>query len=104
MGVVEAEMMTAIWRMIDAGAAGVSKEEVLAVVVPPEHPEYRLRPAYAQGLERLSRRGWLNSFYDESGTLRYSPARPREALTSDVAWREGERASGGAEGHPHETE
>ena len=71
MNPVEAEMLTYIQRRIDEGAATVSEDEILAAVVPADHPEYRLRPAYRYGLTRLRRRRRLGAFPSRDGGMRY---------------------------------
>jgi hypothetical protein len=73
MGFVERRMMEAIIRLIEAEAAGVTEEQVLSAVIPPEHPEYRLRPSYAYGFRRLAIRGLLSAVRDQSGGWVYRP-------------------------------
>jgi hypothetical protein len=71
MNPVEAQMLDFIKRRLDEGATSVPASEILAAVVPKEHPEYRLRPAYKHGLDRLRRRGRVCAVVGPGGELRY---------------------------------
>jgi len=64
-------MLAYIKRRLEEGALSVAGAEVLAVVVPPDHPEFRERPAFRHGLDRLLRRGVINGVDDRSGTRHY---------------------------------
>lgn len=79
MGTIEAQIWKVLWAKMDSETSPVSAEELLSAVIPADHPEYRLLPAYKYAVERLARRGWLNGHQDTDGTIRYSPARPRNA-------------------------
>lgn len=71
MGIVEANMLAYIKGRLDAGMLSVSEAEIMEAVVPPDHPEFRMRPAYRHGLERLRRRHVINAVADQSGILHY---------------------------------
>ena len=53
-------MLAFIQARLDAGALSVTQDQVFAAVVPPYHPEFRLRPAYRYGLSRLQVRRVIN--------------------------------------------
>ena len=40
-------------------------------VLPSEHPEFRYRPAYRHGLDRLERRNEINAINDLNGIRHY---------------------------------
>jgi hypothetical protein len=71
MGPVEADMLAYIQRRLEQGALSVTEQEIMDAVVPHDHPEYRERPAYRYGLERLRRRHVINAVADQTGTLHY---------------------------------
>lgn len=71
MNSTEAEMLAYIRRRHAEGAESVSASEVMAAVVPPDHPEYRFRPAYKHGLDRLHRRHVILSTRVEGGEVWY---------------------------------
>jgi len=71
MGTVEANMLAYIKRRLDEGALSVSEAEIMDAVVPPDHPEYRSRPQYRHGLDRLRRRLVINAVLDPSGMWHY---------------------------------
>jgi len=71
MATVENEMLAYIQRKLTDGALSVTESEILDAVVPSAHPEYRSRPAYRYGLDRLRRRGLVNAIADQSGRLHY---------------------------------
>jgi hypothetical protein len=64
-------MLAYVQRRIDEGAATIPEDEILAAVVPLDHQEYRLRPAYRYGLMRLRRRHLLGAFEGRDGVMRY---------------------------------
>ena len=80
MGPVEANMLAYIQRRLEQGALSVTEREIMDAVVPHDHPEYRERPAYRYGLERLKRRLVINSIADKTGTLHYFIGNPSAAL------------------------
>ena len=57
-------MLAFIQARLDAGALSVTQDQVFAAVVPPNHPEFRLRPAYRYGLSRLQVRRVINAVDD----------------------------------------
>ena len=68
---VESRMLAYIQQRISAGAPAVPESEVMNAVIPPQHPEYRYRPAYRHGLERLLRRHKINGRMDSKGESHY---------------------------------
>lgn len=46
-------------------------QEIMDAVVPPDHPEFRERPAYRYGIERLLRRHLINAVHDREGKRHY---------------------------------
>jgi hypothetical protein len=71
MNPVEAEMLAFIKRRLDEGATSLPASEILAAILPKDHPEYRLRPAYKYGLDRLRRRRRICAVVGRGGELRY---------------------------------
>jgi hypothetical protein len=71
MGKVEAEMLDYIKMRLNAGVLSVSKTEIMSAVIPQDHPEFRSRPAYMHGLERLRRRHVINAVDDVNGMTHY---------------------------------
>jgi hypothetical protein len=71
MGKVESEMFAYIKRCLEAGRLSVPAREIVDAVVPPEQPEFRYRPAYRYGLERLHVRGVINAVDAPDGTRHY---------------------------------
>jgi hypothetical protein len=71
MNPVGAQMLDFIKRRLDEDATSVPASEILAAVVPKDHPEYRLRPAYKHGLERLRRRRRVGAVVGRGGELRF---------------------------------
>jgi hypothetical protein len=71
MNSVEADMLGYIKRCLDAGRLSVPAAEILDAVVPREHPEWRYRPGYRHGLERLQRRRVINAVDASDGTRHY---------------------------------
>lgn len=71
MGKVESDILAYIKRRLEAGALSVSEAEIMEAVVPPDNPEFRLRPAYRYGLDRLRRRRVINAIADPAGRLHY---------------------------------
>ena len=90
MGSVETAMLNYITQRLEQGALGVTESEIMAVIIPPNHQEYRLRPAYRYGLDRLRVRRVINaaSGIRENGKLHYfigdyPSAELREFLSTD---------------------
>jgi hypothetical protein len=71
MGTVESEMLAYLERCLAEGRHSVPAREIVDAVVPAEHPEWRHRPAYRHGLERLHRRLVINAVDAPDGTRHY---------------------------------
>ena len=71
MGPVESRMLAYLKARLENGALSVSGEEIMDAVVPSDHPEFRERPAYRYGLERLHVRGVINAVDDRAGRTHY---------------------------------
>ena len=71
MGPVESNMLAYLRRRLEEGALSVTGAEIMDAVIPPDHSEYKERPAYRYGLERLLRRHVINALPDQTGTLHY---------------------------------
>ena len=71
MGPVESEMLAYIERCLAAGRLSVPAREIVDAVVPPEHPDWRHRPAYRYGLDRLLTRHVVNAVDAPDGTRHY---------------------------------
>lgn len=71
MGPVETQMLRFIEGRLAEGSLSVSEEDILAAVVPTDHPEYRDRPSYRHGLDRLLRRHVINAVRDPRGRNHY---------------------------------
>jgi hypothetical protein len=71
MGTVESKMLAYIKARLEEGTLAVPATEVMDAVVPPDHPEFRERPAYRHGLERLHRRKVINAVDDRDGQRHY---------------------------------
>jgi hypothetical protein len=71
MGPVESNMLAYLRRRLEEGALSVTGAEIMDAVIPPDHPEYKERPAYRYGLERLLRRHVINAVADQTGTPHY---------------------------------
>ena len=71
MGPVETKMLSYIENRLREGALSVPEAEIMSAVVPHEHPEYRNRPAYRHGLDRLLRRHVINAVDALGGTRHY---------------------------------
>jgi hypothetical protein len=71
MGPVESNMLAYIKRRLKEGELSVTGAEIMDAVIPSDHPEFRERPAYRYGLERLRRRHVINVIADQAGTLHY---------------------------------
>ena len=71
MGPVESKMLAYIERRLGEGALSVSAAEIMDAVVPPEYPEFRYRPAYRHGLDRMLRRHVINGIDGRDGTRHY---------------------------------
>jgi len=64
-------MLAYLKSRLEGGALSVSGVEILDAVVPTDHPEFRERPAYRYGLDRLLRRLVINAVDDRSGKTHY---------------------------------
>jgi hypothetical protein len=73
-------MMRAIFRLIEAGAEVVTKEQALSASVPPEHPELSSRAPFAYAFDRLNRRRLLTWCKSSDGTWGVRPVIKREDL------------------------
>lgn len=71
MGTVESEMLAFIEGRLAEGRLSVPAAEIIDAVVPPDHPDWRYRPAYRHGLERLHRRLVINAIDAPDGTRHY---------------------------------
>jgi hypothetical protein len=71
MGPVESEMLSYIQRCLGQGRLSVPATEIMNAVVPADHPEWRHRPAYRHGLDRLLRRHFVNATDAPDGTRHY---------------------------------
>ncbi|CAN5473543.1 hypothetical protein BH09PLA1_BH09PLA1_05720 [soil metagenome] len=71
MGTVESEMLAYIERRLADGRLSVPATEIINAVGPPDHPDWRYRPAYRHGLERLHRRLVINAVDAPDGTRHY---------------------------------
>jgi hypothetical protein len=71
MGPVESNMLAYIERRLEEGELSVTRVEIMDAVIPRDHPEFRERPAYRYGLERLLRRRVINAVVDRTGTVHY---------------------------------
>jgi hypothetical protein len=71
MGPVESNILAYIKRRLEDGELSVTGAEIMEAVIPADHPEFRERPAYRYGLERLRRRHVINAVADQAGTLHY---------------------------------
>ena len=71
MGTVESNMLAYIKLRLEAGALSVTEAEIMDDVVPPDHPEFRVRPAYRHGLDRLRRRHVINAVDYQTGVRHY---------------------------------
>jgi hypothetical protein len=71
MASIESNMVAYIKRRLEEGELSVTAAEIMDAVIPADHPEYRERPAYRYGLERLRRRHVINAIADQSGALHY---------------------------------
>jgi hypothetical protein len=71
MGPVESKMLAYLKRRLDEGALSVPASEILDAVIPPDHPEFRYRPAYRYGLDRLHVRSVINAIDDGAGARHY---------------------------------
>jgi hypothetical protein len=58
-GKVEREMLEAIVRLVQELGRGVTEEEALSAIIPPDQPRLRFKPSYKHCFERLGRRGLL---------------------------------------------
>jgi hypothetical protein len=71
MGEVESRMLAYLQRRLGAGAFAVPEREIMDALIPADHPEFRARPAYRHGLQRLRRRLLINAIVDHDGTTHY---------------------------------
>ena len=73
MGTVETKILDYVRRRHEQGVLGVTETEIMAAIIPADHPEYRLLPAYRYGIQRLRVRHRLNaaSGVREKGKLHY---------------------------------
>jgi hypothetical protein len=71
MGPVETKMLDYIERRLKEGVLSVPEVEIINAVVPLDHPEFRERPAYRHGLERMLRRHVINAVDAPDGTTHY---------------------------------
>jgi hypothetical protein len=71
MGTIESDIVAYLKCRLDAGALSVCEAEIMDAVVPPDHPEFRLRPAYRYALDRLRRRHVINAVADKAGMMHY---------------------------------
>lgn len=79
MGEVEQRIVDFIENRMSSGVSTVSYDEIMAAIIPADHPEYGHRPPYKYGLDRLRRRGRIGSIPSEDGKGRFYIGRfPRE--------------------------
>jgi hypothetical protein len=71
MGKVESEILHYIERRLEEGVLSVTEAEIMDAIIPGDHPEFRLRPSYRYGLERLLRRNRINGIKDSAGITHY---------------------------------
>jgi hypothetical protein len=64
-------MLDFIRQRLAEGSLAVPEEQIMRAVVPGDHPEYRNRPAYRYGLDRLHRRRVVNCVRDSTGAIHY---------------------------------
>jgi len=71
MGPVESEMLAYVQRCLAEGRLSIPGKEIIDAVVPRDHPDWRHRPSYRHGLDRLHRRHALNAVVAPDGTRHY---------------------------------
>jgi len=71
MGKVESDVLAYIKQRLEAGALSVTESEIMDVIIPADHPEFRLRPTYQYALARLRRRHVINAIPDREGISHY---------------------------------
>ena len=71
MGKVESQFLAYLKQRLEEGALSVPESEIMAAIVPADHPEYRFLPAYRYGLQRLRRRSIINAIPDREVTSHY---------------------------------
>ena len=71
MGTVESDMLAYLKRCLEEGRLSVPAAEIQDAVVPFDHPEWRHRPAYRYGLDRLLRRSVVNTIDARDGVRHY---------------------------------
>jgi len=64
-------MLAYIKHRLDEGDLSVTEADIMDAVIPPDHPEFRERPAYRYGLDRLRRRHVINAITDQAGRRHY---------------------------------
>jgi hypothetical protein len=64
---LRANVFTYIHHRLEPGTLSATGREIMDAVVPRDHPEYRERPAYRYGLDRLRRRHVINALPDQTG-------------------------------------
>lgn len=69
---IDEQIMQFVKQRMAEGAESVTRGDILAAIVPPEHRENRYRPEYKQALERLYRVGKLHAVRGRDGEMRYS--------------------------------
>jgi hypothetical protein len=68
---VEAQMLAYLESRLRGGTLGVAEAEIIKAVIPTDHPEFRFRPSYRHGLERLLRRLVINATDAPNGQRYY---------------------------------
>jgi hypothetical protein len=63
MGHIERQLAEAALCLFDAGATFVTEDQLLAAMIPPDEPQRRLQNSYAYAVERMNRRGLLDSYW-----------------------------------------
>lgn len=64
-------MLAYLTKCLGEGRLAIPGEEIVNAVIPPEHPEWRRRPAYRYGLERFLRRNVVNAIDAPDGSRHY---------------------------------
>lgn len=71
MNAIENKIVEYIKQKFEAGSLSVTASEILAAVVPAEHPEFQFKPSYNYALERLIRRNVINGVDTKDGVRHY---------------------------------
>jgi len=71
MNAIETKIVDYIRQKFDAGKLSLTASEIMAIVVPTEHPEYRFKPSYKFALDRLLTRHVINAVATEDGVTHY---------------------------------